>query len=63
MNNKNFKCPDCGADVLDWRHFSEKSPLDEQKPFECTGFKCGKRWEWMEIWQKEQEDEKPKTEK
>lgn len=44
MNMLNEKCPECGAVLKDWRNFMEKSEIDHQKPFECTGFRCGKRF-------------------
>ena len=44
-----YKCPSCGSALKDWRQFLEKSALDEQKPFECVGFKCGKRWSLNDI--------------
>lgn len=44
-----LKCPACGADMKDWRDFSEKSEIDKVKPFECTGFRCGKRWSENEL--------------
>lgn len=47
-----LKCPPCGADMKDWRHFSEKSELDKAKPFECVGFRCGKRWSEEELKQR-----------
>lgn len=49
-----LKCPACGADMKDWRDFSEKSEIDKIKPFECTGFRCGKRWGLTEILQNEE---------
>lgn len=57
MDNQRLVCPDCGADLKDWRNFSQKSPLDEEKPFECVGFRCGKRWETAEILPKEKADD------
>lgn len=54
MGKINFKCPDCGAILKDWRKFSEKSDIDKEKPFECVGFRCGKRWDEEEILQKEE---------
>ena len=33
-----LKCPFCGSVLKDWRNFSEKSEIDKEKPFECTGF-------------------------
>lgn len=56
---EHYKCPDCGADLLDWRNFSEKTPLDEEKPFECTGFRCDKRWNEQEILQRESKEQSP----
>ena len=41
--------PACGAVLKDWREFSEKSEIDKIKPFECTGFRCGKRWSEEEL--------------
>ena len=38
-SNSKLKCPDCGANMKDWRIFSEKSELDKKKPFECV--ECG----------------------
>lgn len=35
--------------MKDWRHFLEKSELDKVKPFECVGFRCGKRWSEEEL--------------
>ena len=49
MNNSEIKCPDCGAILKDWRTFSEKSEIDKKKPFECVGFRCGKRWSEEEL--------------
>ncbi|WP_427834862.1 hypothetical protein ACQP35_02405 [Actinobacillus pleuropneumoniae] len=49
MSEINLKCPDCGADMKDWRKFSEKSDIDKEKPFECVGFRCGKRWGEEEL--------------
>ena len=51
MNNNNepYRCPACGAVLKDWREFSEKSEIDKTKPFECTGFRCGKRWSEEEL--------------
>lgn len=51
---KTYKCPDCGADVKDWREFVKKFPElaakeEFEKPFECVGFRCGKRWKTEEI--------------
>lgn len=46
---KLWKCPDCGADMKDWRTFDDKSALDKDKPFECTGFRCGKRFTEKEV--------------
>lgn len=46
-----MNCPDCGSVLKDWRRFSEKSEIDKVKPFECTGFRCGKRWKYEEILQ------------
>lgn len=57
----NFKCPDCGADLKDWRTFSEKSDIDKEKPFECVGFRCGKRWELVEVLQGGDDGESTKT--
>lgn len=50
----NLKCPCCGADLKDWREFVVKYPElaaeDEfEKPFECVGFRCGKRFKTEEI--------------
>lgn len=42
-------CLDCGAVLKDWRNFIEKSEIDKIKPFECTGFRCGKRWSEEEV--------------
>lgn len=53
---KNFKCPDCGADLLDWRHFNDaimKTP--DEYDFECTARTCGKRYQREEILQKQEE--------
>ncbi|MDD6911586.1 MAG: hypothetical protein PUJ00_10495 [Actinobacillus minor] len=47
----NYSCPSCGAVLKDWRRFSEKSEVDKVKPFECTSFRCGKRWKYEEILQ------------
>lgn len=44
-----WKCPDCGADMKDWRNSTAKDELDKTKPFECTGFRCGKRFSETEI--------------
>ncbi|MDD2171453.1 hypothetical protein N5919_11610 [Glaesserella parasuis] len=44
-----FYCPNCQSILKDWRRFSEKSEIDEVKPFECTGLKCGKRWSEEEL--------------
>ena len=44
-----LKCPFCGSVLKDWRNFSEKSEIDKEKPFECTGYRCGKRWTEKEI--------------
>ncbi|MCK3656425.1 hypothetical protein A4G19_11950 [Pasteurellaceae bacterium Macca] len=44
-----YKCPDCGADMSDWRSFPEKTEIDKARPFECSGFRCGKRWSEEEI--------------
>ena len=57
-----LKCPACGADMKDWRDFSEKSEIDKVKPFECTGFRCGKRWKYEEILQSETIEEGCKEE-
>lgn len=46
-----LKCPACGADMSDWRNFPEKTEIDKEKPFECSGFRCGKRWTEEEILQ------------
>lgn len=47
--NEPYRCPACGAVLKDWREFSEKSGIDKIKPFECTGFRCGKRWNEEEM--------------
>ncbi|EER47573.1 hypothetical protein AM305_07828 [Actinobacillus minor NM305] len=49
MEVRLLKCPACGADMKDWSDFSEKSEIDKIKPFECTGFRCGKRWAEDEL--------------
>ncbi|MEZ7718914.1 hypothetical protein [Haemophilus paraphrohaemolyticus] len=51
MNNNNepYRCPACGGVLKDWREFSEKSEIDKIKPFECTGFHCGMRWNEEEM--------------
>ena len=51
MNNNNepYRYPACGAVLKDWREFSEKSEIDKIKPFECTGFRCGMRWNEEEM--------------
>lgn len=42
---KNYKCPDCGADLLDWRHFNDAVLKDSDgNDFECTGRTCGKQY-------------------
>lgn len=49
---KNYKCPDCGADLLDWRHFNRdvlRGP--DGNDFECAGRLCGKQWEAEDILQ------------
>lgn len=50
-----YKCPACGADMKDWRAFIAKHgpscPEEAEKPFECVGFRCGKRWKTEEILQ------------
>lgn len=43
------KYPACGAVLKDWRNFIEKSEIDKIKPFECTGFRCSKRWSEEEV--------------
>ncbi|MWQ29656.1 hypothetical protein F9861_10925 [Glaesserella parasuis] len=45
----NYFCPNCHAVLKDWRRFSEKSEINKEKPFECTGLKCGKRWSEEEL--------------
>lgn len=57
-----MNCPDCGSVLKDWRDFSEKSEIDKVKPFECTGFRCGKRWKYEEILQSEAIEEGRKEE-
>ncbi|MDY5107447.1 MAG: hypothetical protein SPE78_10065 [Actinobacillus minor] len=57
-----MNCPDCGSVLKDWRDFSEKSEIDKIKPFECTGFRCGKRWKYEEILQSEAIEEGRKEE-
>lgn len=52
-----YSCPSCGSVLKDWRDFSEKSEIDKIKPFECTGFRCGKRWGLTEILQNEERNE------
>ena len=47
--NELLRCPECGAVLKDWREFSAKDEIDKVKPFECTGFRCGKRWSEAEI--------------
>lgn len=51
MNNNAslVKCPECGADMKDWRSYSAKDEIDKIKPFECTGLRCGKRWNEEEL--------------
>lgn len=55
---KNLKCPTCGADLSDWREFVAKNPQfaiegEKERPFECSGRTCGKRWKTEEILQNE----------
>lgn len=55
---KQWKCPCCGADMKDWRSFVATYPelavADEvKKPFQCVGFRCGKRFDETEILQGE----------
>lgn len=57
MDNQRLVCPDCGADLKDWRNFSAKLLVDEEKPFECVGFRCGKRWKTEEILPTERTDD------
>lgn len=56
---KNYKCPDCGADLSDWREFVTKNPQfaiegEKERPFECSGRTCGKRWKTEEILQNQE---------
>lgn len=44
-----LKCPCCGADMKDWRNYAEKDGVDRIKLFECTGFRCSKRWAENEL--------------
>lgn len=55
-------CPSCGATLKDWRGFVEKNPQhaeenEKETPFECVGFRCGKRWKTEEILPKENADD------
>lgn len=55
MQNE-LNCPHCGATLKDWREFVVKNPQyalegEKERPFECTGRTCGKRWALDEIWQ------------
>lgn len=56
-----LKCPCCGADVKDWREFVKNHPKlavagEAEKPFQCVGFRCGKRFSETEILQGERDD-------
>lgn len=45
-----YKCPDCGADLLDWRHFNDAVLKNRDgNDFECTGRTCGKQYLRDEI--------------
>lgn len=44
-----FYCPNCQSILKDWRRFSEKSEINKEKPFKCTGLKCTKRWSEKEL--------------
>ncbi|MWQ47697.1 hypothetical protein GFL04_08330 [Glaesserella parasuis] len=44
-----YFCPNCQSILKDWRRFSEKSEINKEKPFECTGLKCTKRWSEKEL--------------
>lgn len=41
---KLWKCPECGADMKDWRNSAAKDEKDKVTPFVCMGFRCGKRF-------------------
>lgn len=49
-----YNCPSCGATLKDWREFVVKNPQytlegEKERPFECSGRTCGKRWKTEEI--------------
>lgn len=35
---------------------------EKDKPFECTGFRCGKRWDFEAVLQQEEKGENRKKE-
>lgn len=60
VSMQRIKCPCCGADVKDWREFVKNHPKlaadgEAEKPFQCVGFRCGKRFSEAEILQKQGE--------
>lgn len=63
----NLNCPYCGAILKDWRRFVANYPElaaegEKDKPFECTGFRCGKRWDFEAVLQQEEKGENRKKE-
>lgn len=57
MHKNFYLCPSCFSPVKDWRAFPEKSEIDQIKPFECTGLRCGKRWDLSDVLQGRSDEE------